>query len=345
MDAYGHAYLTDFGLATRFDDTEKWEDALGTTPFVSPEQLLRKGLVGGEQLRARSDQFSFGVLLYQILTCSLPFDAPPAGRYPSGWEFCTAWRLMSHESFVSCHGRNPNIPQRLNDVLARMMSIDPNDRYSSNLAAVEDLRETLAGRGSSGAQIFVSFSHTDEKFAAELIQQIETSGLRVWWDQKIEKGQDWDDQIEEAMLSSDGMLVLMSPVSIESQESKREWKYWLDHIKRPLIPVVIADCRPPYRLAALQQIVAKGRSFTELASEIVQGVRNAMSRSQRIKPAVLPPKTAAYLKIPSSFAFSIHSADLLNQDKLASLKSYIPNPYRLVLAPALEQLRRRTDAP
>jgi len=40
VDKNGHAYLTDFGLAARFDDAEKWQEPVGTRPFLSPEQLL-----------------------------------------------------------------------------------------------------------------------------------------------------------------------------------------------------------------------------------------------------------------------------------------------------------------
>ncbi|HQE17153.1 MAG TPA: serine/threonine-protein kinase, partial [Aggregatilineales bacterium] len=67
LDAEGRAYLTDFGLARRLtEDTLPLHTGRGTTFYASPEQHSRGGLT------PRSDIYSLGILLYEMLTGTLP---------------------------------------------------------------------------------------------------------------------------------------------------------------------------------------------------------------------------------------------------------------------------------
>ena len=258
LDENGHTYLADFGIAAKIDDESKWQAVVGTPPFVSPELLFEKKLGGGAPQRRRADQFSFGVLLYWMLTGHLPFEGPTKTKIPSGWENCTAWRLWAHEPLVPCSEFNQSLPVSVDDVLFRMMHIDPDSRFSSNLEAVKNLADALEGTG--GLCVFVSFSHADLQMVEPIIEKLRSMGTRLWWDKDIVHGSDWDDQIEQAMVSSDLMLVFVSPSAVASPESKKEWKYWMGEIKKPLIPVVIKDCRLPYRLYSLQRIDAGNKS-------------------------------------------------------------------------------------
>ena len=72
IDAEGRAKLTDFGIARSPDDEDLTEvgKMIGTTDYVSPEQAL------GTEVDERSDIYSLGVVLYELLIGDVPFHAP-----------------------------------------------------------------------------------------------------------------------------------------------------------------------------------------------------------------------------------------------------------------------------
>src|SRR5215208_2627385 len=71
IDSDGRAKVTDFGIARELeqDGLTKTGRVLGTTDYVSPEQAM------GQSVDARSDIYSLGVLLYEMLTGEVPFEA------------------------------------------------------------------------------------------------------------------------------------------------------------------------------------------------------------------------------------------------------------------------------
>jgi hypothetical protein len=101
---------------------------------------------------------------------------------------------------------------------------------------------------------FVSYSRVDSEFAMQLAEHLKAAGANVWLDQlDIEPGTPWDSAIEEALLKSTHMLVVLSTVSVTSDNVRDEVSYALSQ-QMKVIPVLYRECKVPFRLARLQHI-------------------------------------------------------------------------------------------
>lgn len=106
---------------------------------------------------------------------------------------------------------------------------------------------------------FISYSSADgQEFALRLRRELEagTPSFPVWLDRRdIKPGQDWDDEIAEALKTCLSLIFVMTLDSVEDEsECKREWTYALRY-KKPVIPVKLhADAEMPFRLAPRQHV-------------------------------------------------------------------------------------------
>lgn len=119
LNSSGVVKLTDFGVARVKSDLPSMTQTgttLGTIAYISPEQLTDSRLVDG-----RSDLFSLGALLYEMLTFKTPFDAGNLGG--------TIINIMSMapEPIASL---NPNVPPKLEAVIMRALKKNPDERFS-----------------------------------------------------------------------------------------------------------------------------------------------------------------------------------------------------------------------
>ncbi|MEL6567175.1 MAG: toll/interleukin-1 receptor domain-containing protein [Pseudomonadota bacterium] len=101
--------------------------------------------------------------------------------------------------------------------------------------------------------IFISYRRTDQPVARALVEQLEARGLKVWWDQKIEGGEDWRDAIVAGLEASASLVILFSDECNESKQLKKEMAI-ADTLDKLVIPVLIEDTKPKghflYELAA-----------------------------------------------------------------------------------------------
>jgi TonB family protein len=101
---------------------------------------------------------------------------------------------------------------------------------------------------------FFSYCREDSEFALKLAADLKVAGASVWIDQlDIEPGTPWDRAVEDALTNSPHMLVVLSPVSVKSDNVRDEVSFALSRQKR-VIPVLYRDCDVPFRLARLQHI-------------------------------------------------------------------------------------------
>jgi serine/threonine-protein kinase len=123
--------VTDFGTAKilQFGTVQQTTHVMGTPSYMSPEQ------VKGRPVDGRSDIFSLGVLLYEILTGEKPFP---------GQSITTVIYKIVNEEPIPPRTLNPSLHQGLSDIVMRALAKEPEVRYQSCRELLEDLRNYRA---------------------------------------------------------------------------------------------------------------------------------------------------------------------------------------------------------
>lgn len=147
VDGDGNVKLLDFGIAKLLDDSGASSAAVSMTVagamtpcYASPEQLL------GKPVSTQTDVYSLGVVLYELLTGSLPF-APDVNATPLQLQN----RICTTQAAAPSHVDTPLVPARrlrgdLDKIVLKALRKEPSRRYASVEALGEDLRLHLAGR-------------------------------------------------------------------------------------------------------------------------------------------------------------------------------------------------------
>ena len=126
VDADGRISISDFGVALRAADVSVTAagTVIGTPHFMSPEQCA------GHRARPQSDQYSIGILAYQMLVGALPFESE------------TLAGLMQHHFYTpipDIHLARDDVPPALVLLLQRALAKDPDDRFDSTREMLEAL--------------------------------------------------------------------------------------------------------------------------------------------------------------------------------------------------------------
>jgi serine/threonine-protein kinase len=136
-----HVYLTDFGLSKHRSSKSAHTAAgafVGTIDYIAPEQIE------GKALDNRTDIYSLGCILYECLTGETPFikDADVAVMYA---------HLMDPRPSVTA--KRPDLPSAIDDITAKAMARDPEERYVTGAALLEDLNALVPGAAAATSAV------------------------------------------------------------------------------------------------------------------------------------------------------------------------------------------------
>ncbi len=150
----GHAKILDFGLAKQTgapdspltvsvdapagDDLTKPGTAVGTVAYMSPEQAL------GKPLDARSDLFSFGVVLYEMATGAAPF---------SGVTSAAVFDAILNRRPVAPASLNPLLPPELARIINKLLEKDAAKRFQSPVELLEELKRMRGASSGGGSAV------------------------------------------------------------------------------------------------------------------------------------------------------------------------------------------------
>ncbi|MGW3085937.1 protein kinase domain-containing protein [Streptomyces sp. NPDC001108] len=141
----GVVKVMDFGIARAMQSgvTSMTQTGMvvGTPQYLSPEQALGRGV------DARSDLYSVGIMLFQLLTGRIPFDADSP--------LAIAYAHVQEEP-VAPSSINRSVTPAIDALVARALKKNPNDRFPSAAAMQDEIARVLSAGGATGAPVIVA---------------------------------------------------------------------------------------------------------------------------------------------------------------------------------------------
>jgi hypothetical protein len=143
--------------------------------------------------------------------------------------------------------------------------------------------------GSAGGAdtYFLSYSRNDQEFALRLASDLRAQGIKLWVDQlDIRPSEHWDRAIERAVSSCRGIVVVLSPRSVASDNVADEISFAIDGGKS-VLPVMIERCNLPLRIARMQVIDATGnynKALEQCVAELRRGKEPSSTPAFTVHP-------------------------------------------------------------
>ncbi len=157
-DASGRVVIMDFGLARSLEGDGMTQTGMmiGTMEYMSPEQAM------GKDLDARSDEFAVGLILYELLTGFMPYQAESA---------IASLVKRTQENVVPLAKVDSSIPAELSDIVCRCLERDPQNRFASVRELAEAL-EVWQGKRPRTGQSALKFATTSQPTAVSFAKRL-----------------------------------------------------------------------------------------------------------------------------------------------------------------------------
>jgi serine/threonine protein kinase len=216
FDAGGSAYIANFLVAGFLGG--KYEGVMGTPYYMAPERWRE------QPPTPATDQYGLAAISYQLISGFPPF---PAGSIATQ-------HLTAEPPAPQTH--RPEIPTAVNDVLFRALAKEPEERYPTIMDFARDFERAMQ---STPQHLFISYSRRDKEFAKQLQQHMKDGGFQVWIDDAIEHGDQWFNEIHEAIKTCAAFLVIMSPEAEQSEWVQKEILL-AKRYKKPVFPLLLS---------------------------------------------------------------------------------------------------------
>lgn len=188
----GNLKVTDFGIArfSRSDTKTLTEQAIGSVHYISPEQAK------GEHTDEKADIYSIGVVLYEMLSGKVPFEADSA---------VSVALMQVNKNAEDLRSANPDIPYGLEQICFHAMQKNPADRYQSATEMLLDLEEIIKDPSKT-------FNYINNSASNEEINEIEpiTDNDEEYYDEEEYEDPSRKRKIAFAVVS--GIVVLIAAI-------------------------------------------------------------------------------------------------------------------------------------
>jgi serine/threonine-protein kinase len=269
IDEDNQPYIADFGLAIDAHITDLEMDIIGTPGYIAPEGL------SGNQLTIKSDLYSFGIIVFVVLT----------GKHPyASLDFRELIKfVLSASSLPSIGVFRPELSQAtirdIDSVIAKLTEKNPYDRFASAKEATEALyRIVYSSQQIIEGKLFISYAHKDQELVYHLADELQRYNVDFWVDRNIEYGSAWDQSIDNELADSDVMLLVVTPASMQSAYVTYEWSYFLGAGKPvyPFVPHTVGNNVELHSRLQRMQYIKGSDNMAQDVLKIIEVLNKAM---------------------------------------------------------------------